>query len=62
MMALTENPMSFLAHPMASTATGNAVVTKNPTLTSTTNMITFMSHPMASIATDSLVVWNILFR
>ena len=47
---------------VASTATGSAVVTKNPMLTSTTNMITFMSHPMASIATDSLVVWNILFR
>ena len=56
MKALTKNPMVFMAHPMASTATGRAVVTKGTASTLTENPMVFMTHPMASTVTGRAVV------
>ena len=55
MKALTKNPMVFMAHPMASTATGRAVVTIGTALI-TENPMAFLAHPMASTETGRAVV------
>ena len=56
MKALTKNPMVFMAHPMASTETGRAVVTKGTASALTENPMVFMTHPMASTVTGRAVV------